>query len=62
MIKPEPAIYRYVTNALGVSPSDCLLIDDGLANVEGARLTGWDAIHFASGQDLRRQLVARGVI
>ena len=62
MIKPEPEIYRHVANELGVSPSDCLLIDDGLANVEGARLTGWDAIHFTSGEHLRHQLAARGIL
>ena len=62
MIKPEPEIYRHVANELGVSPSDCLLVDDGLANVEGARLTGWDAIHFTSGEHLRHQLAARGTL
>ena len=62
MIKPDLEIYRHVANALGVSSSDCLLVDDGLANVAGARLTGWDAIHFTSGEQLRHQLAARGIL
>ena len=62
MIKPDPEIYRHVANALGMSPSECLLVDDGLANVEGARLTGRGAIHFTSAEQLRHQLAASGIL
>ncbi|MCE9590319.1 MAG: HAD-IA family hydrolase [Planctomycetes bacterium] len=40
--KPDPAIYRHVEEATGVTPSAILFFDDVAANVEGARRRGWE--------------------
>ncbi|MBU2980771.1 HAD family phosphatase [Lentibacter algarum] len=56
MIKPQPEIYRLLTQRNGLTPQDCLFIDDSLANVEGARAVGWQAVHFTSPDTLRTEL------
>lgn len=42
--KPQPEIYRHVQNAVGMRPEEILFFDDVLANVEGARQEGWNAV------------------
>ncbi len=44
--KPDPAIYRYVTDRHGLDPARTLFIDDNPSNVEGARLAGLQAFHL----------------
>jgi 2-haloalkanoic acid dehalogenase type II len=39
-MKPDPAAYRIVMNALGAAPGECLLFDDELVNVTAARALG----------------------
>lgn len=46
MIKPEREIYMRVADKLGLSPTECLFIDDSIVNVEGARAVGMEAIHY----------------
>ncbi|MEP7112823.1 MAG: HAD family phosphatase [Ilumatobacteraceae bacterium] len=46
--KPEPEIYELTTRLLGLAPDRILYLDDFLANVNGARAAGWDAIHVTS--------------
>jgi putative hydrolase of the HAD superfamily len=41
--KPEPEIYLFAADRLGVAPSACVFVDDLLANVEGARAVGMEA-------------------
>lgn len=43
MVKPDPAIYTEITNALGVAPGEIAFIDDRPANVQGAVVAGWHA-------------------
>jgi putative hydrolase of the HAD superfamily len=38
--KPDPAIYRLATDALGVDPPGCMLVDDVRENLEGAATIG----------------------
>jgi len=38
--KPEPEIYLLAARRLGVTPDECVFVDDMLANVEGARAVG----------------------
>jgi putative hydrolase of the HAD superfamily len=38
--KPDPAIYRLATDALGVDPPGCVLVDDVRENLEGAATIG----------------------
>lgn len=44
--KPDPAIYRYVLDALGVEGRECFFIDDRIENVDAAREAGIHAHHF----------------
>jgi putative hydrolase of the HAD superfamily len=39
--KPDPAFFRAIETRTGLAPGELLLIDDKIANVEGARACGW---------------------
>jgi HAD superfamily hydrolase (TIGR01509 family) len=41
--KPQPAAYLWIARALQVPPAACLLFDDELPGVEGARAVGMEA-------------------
>ena len=43
--KPEPAIYRRTTEALGVPPSSIVYLDDFDHNLGPAKAEGWQTIH-----------------
>ncbi|WNG35299.1 HAD-IA family hydrolase [Archangium violaceum] len=47
--KPEPAAYLHALAALGVSPDECLLVDDEEVCVEGARAVGIHAFLLKRG-------------
>ena len=38
--KPDPAVFLHAAGALGLTPSDCLVIEDGVVGVEAARRAG----------------------
>jgi epoxide hydrolase-like predicted phosphatase len=44
MRKPEPAIYRYAAEQVGVPPEKCVFVDDLPGNVRGAEDVGMAAI------------------
>lgn len=46
VLKPDPRIYRLVTDRLGVSPEACLFVDDQPGNVAGAVGVGMRALLF----------------
>jgi beta-phosphoglucomutase family hydrolase len=46
--KPSPQIYLLAAEKLGVKPSDCIVIEDALAGVEGARRAGMKCIAVAT--------------
>jgi len=54
ILKPDPRAYAMVTAALDVKPSQIVFVDDQIANIEGARLAGYRAIHL----DLNRPQAA----
>lgn len=60
LIKPDPAIFRYTLDKLGIDPSAVLFIDDRFSNVSVARSLGIESIKFASLVDLNRQLKDAG--
>jgi putative hydrolase of the HAD superfamily len=49
--KPERRIYTRALGRFGIEPSDAILFDDSLANVEGAREAGMHAFHFTRADD-----------
>lgn len=62
IIKPDARIFHLLCDRAGVSPEDCIFIDDGLHNVDGARAVGMDGIHFTSPDALEAALSERDVL
>lgn len=62
VMKPDPEIYLVAAKNVGVSPEQCLYIDDLQCNVEGARSVGMEGIRFEGATPLREQLVSRGLL
>jgi HAD superfamily hydrolase (TIGR01509 family) len=60
-VKPEPEAFGLVARRADVDPRRCLFIDDLSANVEGARVAGFQAEQFTTQGDLEALLEARGV-
>ena len=58
-IKPEPAIYWHVLNALGLEPERTLFLDDKEENVEGALAIGMHAILFENPAQAWAQMQSR---
>ncbi|GEM_PF-661230 len=56
MRKPEERIFRLALARLGLSPGECVFIDDVEGNVAAARALGFAAIHHASPEATRIQL------
>ena len=59
--KPSDAAFAAVETALGMAAAQILFVDDTLANVEAARVRGWDAIHFTTNAALMTELAERGL-
>jgi len=50
-LKPDAAIYGIVCRTGGFQPTEAVLIDDTLPNVEGARAFGMHAVHHRSARE-----------
>lgn len=50
--KPEPAIYEHCLDGLGTTAEQTLFLDDRIANVQGAELSGMRAIQFLDRDDV----------
>lgn len=61
LIKPDRAIFEKHCKDFGLSPAHTLFIDDVPANVEGARLAGWNAVLFTDPEKLKSDLAAHGI-
>ena len=62
LIKPDIAIYERHARDFGLDPAHTLFIDDSIPNVEGARLAGWNGVHFSDPEKLKSDLAAHGVV
>jgi len=60
--KPDPAIYRYALEKLGVPAAETLFIDDKQPNVDAAIEVGMKGVVFTDVQDLRASLAESGVL
>lgn len=50
-IKPEPEMYKTITDAARVEPGECLFVGDTyLADYEGPQKCGMRALHLVRGQ------------
>ena len=46
IIKPNPELYRRLTDRFGLVPEECLFIDDNPDNIRGAQALGWQGYLF----------------
>lgn len=60
LVKPDPAIYRYVTDTFGLTPERVLFIDDTAANIEAALHMGWQGFCLNEPGKLRRFIGEHG--
>ena len=56
MAKPDPNIYRYAADKLGVAPHECVMIDDIERNCQGAREAGMQALQYETLPQLKTEL------
>ncbi len=56
--KPDKAAFDHVAREMGVPVSRILFFDDSLANVEGARAAGLQAVHVRNNDDVVAALAA----
>jgi 2-haloacid dehalogenase len=62
LVKPDPRIFRLTLEEIGRPASECLLIDDSVANITVARGLGFKTIHFQSPQQLEIELKELGLL
>src|SRR5512132_1453235 len=62
MVKPDPAVYRYVVERFGLEAPSCLFVDDVEANVAAASSVGMQAVRYLSSRQLRHDLQMRGAL
>ncbi len=60
-LKPTAAFFKVCVDRVGTSPDSCIFIDDALANVEGARASGLQAVHYRDTPSLIAELRCLGV-
>jgi HAD superfamily hydrolase (TIGR01509 family) len=56
MVKPDPAIYHLTADKLGVSPAECIFIDDRQVYVQAAVNIGMPSIYNESFQQIKTEL------
>lgn len=61
MRKPFPEIYELLLDRYQIERDKAVFIDDSLANVEGSKAVGLEAIHFQDAAQLRTELEQLGV-
>ena len=60
--KPDPRIFAHLVERFEIEPAATLFIDDSPANIDAARALGFRAIQFTDAAELRRELVALGLL
>jgi beta-phosphoglucomutase-like phosphatase (HAD superfamily) len=62
--KPAPDLFLYAAERMGVTPRDCIVVEDSPAGVTAATAAGMTAIGFVGGShaggDLGEQLISSG--
>jgi putative hydrolase of the HAD superfamily len=62
MKKPDPEIYRHVTERLGVAPQRIAFFDDNIECIAPARAIGWQAFHTVGLDQVKDALRTLGAI
>lgn len=60
--KPDLAAYTHAAKHLGVTPDQCVFVDDRRINCDAAHQAGMDAVHFTDAVALREALATRGLV
>ena len=60
--KPDAEIFRILLDRFGLTAATTLFIDDTTVNIKGARMLGFQALHFLSPEALHPELAARGLL
>ena len=61
LLKPEADIYLRALERFGLKAEECVFVDDKQANIDGCRAVGIDGILFKGTDDLRKELLKRGI-
>ena len=62
MLKPEPDIFHLLASRNNIKLSESIFIDDSLKNVKGAEALGMQRHHFTTPENLRADLLGRGLL
>jgi HAD superfamily hydrolase (TIGR01509 family) len=62
LVKPDPAVFRAVTDRLAVNPDRILFLDDNILNTDAAQAFGFRSARVNGVDEARRVLVELGVI
>ena len=62
LAKPDPRIFELALERNRLDPARTLFVDDSPVNVEAARGTGLQAVHFRGAGPLRAELVRLGLL
>ncbi|MBW2965106.1 HAD family phosphatase [Candidatus Woesearchaeota archaeon] len=60
--KPDAAIFEYVLDDTGLTPEECLFIDDGEENTTAASNIGMQTIVYKDNNQLKKELAALGIL
>jgi HAD superfamily hydrolase (TIGR01509 family) len=56
MTKPNPDVFALTALKLGVLPEECIMIDDLLINIEGARQAGMKGVVYSTVEQTKRAI------
>lgn len=59
--KPFPEFYRILLDRYNINPADAIFIDDSHRNVVGGEMLGIQGIHFQSPEQLKAELIKKGI-
>jgi putative hydrolase of the HAD superfamily len=48
MVKPDPEIFNFTSDKLGILPENCLMVDDLESNIAGAKTIGMQGVVFST--------------
>jgi HAD superfamily hydrolase (TIGR01509 family) len=55
MVKPDAEIFNFLINKVGVRAEESLMIDDNIANIEGAKAAGIDGILYKNMEEFVKE-------
>jgi len=56
MAKPDPKIFQYCLDAIGMDAPQLLFIDDDASNIQAAQHLGFNTLHYSDPKHARQQL------